>query len=128
MYYLTESNEIVSDEEKEKMNVSNNFKKQSENVFDLIEVGDLIKYVYYDNSVSISNVDESDLKRLTAINSLYGNIRKSVRTRVKYYELKQKMIDHDIEAIYKSLECRMRDKEDAKMKSDSVKKLIEQLS
>ena len=128
MYYLTENNEIISDEEKEKMNVSNNFKKQSENVFDLIEVGDLIKYVYYDNSVSISNVDESDLKRLTAINSLYGNIRKSVRTRVKYYELKQKMIDRDIEAIYKSLECRMRDKEDAKMKSDSVKKLIEQLS
>ena len=80
MYYLTESNEIISDEEKSNMNVSNNFKKQSENVFDLIEVGDLIKYVYYDNSVSISNVDESDLKRLTAINSLYDNIRKSVRT------------------------------------------------
>ena len=35
------------------------------------------------------------------------------------------MIDRDIEAIYKSLECRMRDKGDAKMKSDSVKKLIE---
>ncbi len=80
MYYLTESNEIISDEEKEKMNVSNKFKKQSENVFDLIEVGDLVKYVYYDNSVDISNVDESDLKRLTAINSLYDNIRKSVRT------------------------------------------------
>ena len=43
MYYLTENNEIISDEEKEKMNVSNNFKKQSENVFDLIEVGDLIQ-------------------------------------------------------------------------------------
>ena len=80
MYYLTESNEIISDEEKDNMNVSNNFKKQSENVFYLIEVGDLIKYVYYDNSVSISNVDESDLERLTAINSLYDNIRKSVRT------------------------------------------------
>ena len=80
MYYLTESNEIVSDEEKDKINVSNNFKKQSDNVFDLIEAGDLIKYVYYDNQVSISNVDESDLKRLTAINSLYDNIRKSVRT------------------------------------------------
>ena len=42
MYYLTESNEIISDEEKEKMNV-NNIKKQSDNVFDLIEVGDLIE-------------------------------------------------------------------------------------
>lgn len=43
MYYLTENNEIISDEEKEKMNVSNNFKKQSDNVFDLIEVGDLVE-------------------------------------------------------------------------------------
>lgn len=43
MYYLTENNEIISDEEKEKMNVSNNFKKQSDNIFDLIEVGDLVE-------------------------------------------------------------------------------------
>ena len=44
MYYLTENNEIISDEEKEKMNVSNNFKKQSENVFDLIDrENDLVK-------------------------------------------------------------------------------------
>ena len=62
------------------------------------------------------------------LNDTKENRLRYLRTRVKYYELKQKMIDHDIEAIYKSLECRMRDKEDAKMKSDSMKKLIEQLS
>ena len=62
------------------------------------------------------------------LNDTKENRLRYLRSRVKYYELKQKMIDRDIEAIYKSLECRMRDKEDAKMKSDSVKKLIEQLS
>lgn len=99
MYYLTKSGWITSDKELEKKpylhKIGNNIGqysiddswfetldyviKQSESVFALIEVGDLVKYVYYDNSVGVNMVDESDLKRLTAINSLYDNLRKSVK-------------------------------------------------
>lgn len=62
------------------------------------------------------------------LNDTKENRLRYLRSRVKYYELKQKMIDRDIETTYKLLECRMRDKKDAKTKSDSIKKLIEQLS
>ena len=58
MYYLTESNEIISDEEikkikgaclvittlyDEEFQVIDRIKKQSDNVFDLIEAGDLVE-------------------------------------------------------------------------------------
>lgn len=57
MYYLTENNEIISDEEKEKMNVSNNFKKQSDNVFDLIDrENDLVKIELLDGYFNIIGV------------------------------------------------------------------------
>lgn len=59
MYYLTESNSIISDKQiknikgaclvsttiyDNEFQVLDRIKKQSENVFDLIEVGDLIRY------------------------------------------------------------------------------------
>ena len=58
MYYLTESNEIISDEEikkikgaclvittlyDEEFQVIDRIKKQSDDVFDLIEAGDLVE-------------------------------------------------------------------------------------
>ena len=50
-----------------------------------------------------------------------------LRSGIEYCEKKQKAIDADIEDIYKSLNHRMRDKEEAKTESDLMKKLIEQL-
>ena len=54
-----------------------------------------------------------------------------LRSRIEYCEKKQKAIDADIEdiykSIYKSLNHRMRDKEEAKTESDLMKKLIEQV-
>lgn len=51
-----------------------------------------------------------------------------LKSKVEYCESKQKLIDRDIEAIHKLLERCTKDKEDIKAESDSMKKLIEQLS
>ena len=75
MYYLTENNDIISDEEKEKMNVSNNFKKQSENAFDLIEVGDLVKRKHK-NEIDILDVNEIYLKNLQS--NEYNYLKKEI--------------------------------------------------
>lgn len=113
-YYLSDSNELEV--------------KTDETYVDVIDKEANIIGFKNDDHVSALQFYQRDfLGERFFLNDTKENRLRYLRSRIEYCEKKQKAIDDDIEYIYKSLQHRMRDKEEAKTESDLMKKLIEQL-